>query len=468
MQIETSLLLPSSCYLDAFVRCVSLSPIWNSVYPHRAMSLPAGFSIETMPDDAFASVLLFLEARDIEGGISAASRTLKRAGDASSAWLDQCRRTGKIHDEEEAGERRRQEAPEDFRSRYRESIFVPGDVSDVGAAVKIAQSRGMRLIVLRPGLHVGPLRFCADGKSELDLTIRSLRPPSQRKPPLPEDLTILLVEDFAQTPSPLISVKSCSTSTRLQLQGIYLRHNSPGTDIWSTNTNILVEGSRTSIKITNCVVESVTGRGIVVSNGASAELDGTTVVNCAGTGLYVGDEGSTAFLSFCNVVSNGFGGRRISLLAAPGMIPKPLHELLEDHVTCPMELLPEGEDDDGTWLSRRVVPPGHSGIYVEHSEIHVEHSFVGRNCLDGITVVRDGVLRLDACDIMTNTNGSPVALSDQFLGQRGGAEEQDGRGRVEMDEYGSSGLHHGWGEIGVLTWRTYFRSKYHSFTRVSK
>lgn len=139
--------------------------------------------------------------------------------------------------------------------------------------------------------------------------------------------------------------------------------------------------------------KSHSGRGVVVSNQAMIEMHRSTIIDCAATGFYLGDWGSSAKISGCNIIRNGFG----SAVATT------------DRLNEEQRLL-----ELGTPTSREdfeVVPPGHSGVYIESSMSFVDNSLVAGNCLTGISVVRGGFVSLSESDI-TENGSTPILIED--------------------------------------------------------
>jgi len=60
-------------------------------------------------------------------------------------------------------------------------------------------------------------------------------------------------------------------------------------NIWGGNTAINIEGPRARVIIDSCVLQSDSGRGLVVTTQAVCELYQTSIINCAATGFYLGD-----------------------------------------------------------------------------------------------------------------------------------------------------------------------------------
>ena len=61
-----------------------------------------------------------------------------------------------------------------------------------------------------------------------------------------------------------------------------------------------------------------------------------------------------------------------------------------------------------------VVPPGHSGVYVEGAMCWIEDSCIALNGLSGASVVRNGFLSLSGCDIASSNShpSQPILIED--------------------------------------------------------
>ena len=80
---------------------------------------------------------------------------------------------------------------------------------------------------------------------------------------------------------------------------------------------------------------------------------------CAATGVYIGDEGSYSEIKHSNIIQNGYG----------------------NGVT---------------------IPSGHSGVYVENAKAIIQDCLLGSNGLTGLSVVREGLVTLRDCNIVSN------------------------------------------------------------------
>ena len=114
---------------------------------------------------------------------------------------------------------------------------------------------------------------------------------------------------------------------------------------------------------------------------------------------YLGDWGSRARISGCNIVRNGFGSRR--LLSHSTNIEAHTR-MLEQGLPLPRDHLP----------NLGAVPPGHSGVYVESSLCWIDDSLIAGNSLTGLSVVRGGFVSLSGSDITKNGHSAPILIED--------------------------------------------------------
>lgn len=234
----------------------------------------------------------------------------------------------------------------------------------------------------------------------------------------------------------------------LTLSNLSIISSVPGTDIWTTNTAIRASGNGVTLDTRNCLVTSMSGRGIVITGGASGDLVSTTVFNCAATGIYVGDEDTEVTLKRCNVVNCGYGGRPIA--SSSSLLPvsttgstSDLLKVIESSVR--IQTLPV------TVGNETIVPSGHSGIYVEAADMVLEDSLISGSCLTGITAVRGGRVALTGCDLADNA-AEDISTQDSFLVERAQLNDldEDMEGTVHREEanpnrfHGQSELHDDW------------------------
>jgi hypothetical protein len=172
-------------------------------------------------------------------------------------------------------------------------------------------------------------------------------------------------------------------------------------------------------------------------------MNTTTVHDCAATGIYIGDLFSNAYIERSNIIRNG-GGTRPPLAILSNTLengvttiaPARIHENFEhsdtddhtdeflDHIDLPMH---HHDNDD-----HHLVPPGHSGMYLETSTAIVKDCLLRNNSLTGLSVVRGGKIKISICDIFDN-GSDPVTIEDAHdvllgLGDgiRGGVEDLGG------------------------------------------
>ena len=132
----------------------------------------------------------------------------------------------------------------------------------------------------------------------------------------------------------------------------------------------------------------------VVTNGAKLVMHNSVIHDCAATGLYIGDIGSHGLIQSCNIIRNG-GGSRIPLRQR-------IHSS-EDDIFSSDESSTEDEADsifeDDVFeqnpmvierlgrpasLNHDIVPPGHSGMYVETGNAVIKDALIAGNSLTGL------------------------------------------------------------------------------------
>lgn len=132
----------------------------------------------------------------------------------------------------------------------------------------------------------------------------------------------------------------------------------------------------------------------VITNGAKLVMRNSVIHDCAATGLYIGDIGSQGVIQSCNIIRNGGGSRRPIRSRA---------ESIEDGILNFDESSEEGGDesrseddlfeqnpmvienlDRPAALNHDVVPPGHSGMYVETGNAIIEDALIAGNSLTGL------------------------------------------------------------------------------------
>ena len=194
----------------------------------------------------------------------------------------------------------------------------------------------------------------------------------------------------------------------VSIQNITILHSTNGTDIWNGNCAIFCRGDLTHTYIDRCSIQSDSGRGIVVTNGASVKLNRSSIHDCAATGLYVGDMDSMVEITDCNIIRNGFG-------------PPPV----EGSNTASSSSY---ADNNSQTL---MVSAGHSGLYVEAAEAEVRNTLLAGNCLTGLSVVRNGCVHISQCDVTAN-GMEPIVIFDVIH------EDMDESSEGGVFEYGNN------------------------------
>ena len=275
---------------------------------------------------------------------------------ARTIWKDYCQRTGKLQDDEDE-----EKKITCYRSHYYSNPCIPEDFSSIQKALNVCSRTSDDLastVFVMPGLYKEKLKI------RKSVCIKAAKPR--------QGATICWDDGLNE---PCLSIKSkASKRVRVEMQNLNIWHSTRGTDIWGGNCAIHLLGTNANLILSGCSVESESGRGIVVNRSGFLRMRTTTIHDCAATGLYIGDAGTVSILTCCNIVRNGGGSRRIG------------HEY---------------------------VPSGHSGIYVENAAAAIDNCLISGNSLSGISVVRQGTVRISDCDITENEGGEPVLTQDQ-------------------------------------------------------
>jgi hypothetical protein len=166
--------------------------------------------------------------------------------------------------------------------------------------------------------------------------------------------------------------------TYVSLQNLALLHYSEGTDLWHGNSAVYCHGDLTHTYVDGCSIQSDSGRGIVISNGAEVIVARSTIHDCAATGIYLGGDESSLDIITSNIIRNGFGRR-------------PLETADDEQPRTP------------------AVQAGHSGLYVEAADAEIRNTLVADNCLSGLTVVRDGTVKF-CHNTFVGNGGDPVVI----------------------------------------------------------
>lgn len=202
--------------------------------------------------------------------------------------------------------------------------------------------------------------------------------------------------------------------TKLTLTHLQILHYTLGNDIWSGNCAVFVD-YYSSLSMHNCDVQSDSGRGVVATKGGKVEIHESIIHDCAATGLYVGDPQSVGVVVKSNIIRNGFGTRRPN--KKEWFSPATSN-------TSPSSTAIETDMDvvdinhammiDGPSLAVEIVPPGHSGMYVETANASVMDCLISANSLTGLSVVDNGRCTLSGSDI-TKNGAEPITVIDEAL-----------------------------------------------------
>lgn len=193
----------------------------------------------------------------------------------------------------------------------------------------------------------------------------------------------LLCLESGRDNEPVIRVRQGTVNVR----GLKLVHYCEGTDIWNGNAAVQVQRAfgrngrplrvehpsvTPTANLSDCDIMSLSGRGLVVIDGAVSSVRNCNVHTCAATGIYVGGSGSVATISQTDVIDNGTGNTRL------------VHSIER----------------------RRGVARGHSGVYVENGLATLRDCNISANTLTGISAISTDEARLHIEDSDVRANRS--------------------------------------------------------------
>jgi len=221
--------------------------------------------------------------------------------------------------------------------------------------------------------------------------------------------TPLLCLESRRENEPVVRVRQ----GRVTLRGLKIVHYCEGTDIWNGNAAVQVQRAfgrngrplrvdppsvPPTANMEDCDVASLSGRGVVVIDGAAARIIDCNVHDSAATGVYIGGPGSAASMERTDVVDNGTGNAR---------------------------------------NVRGGVARGHSGVYVEQGLATLRDCNVSGNTLTGISAVSTAQARLhiEGSDVRANRSDQmelPPADSGRSV-NRNNVISSGGKGRPRSE-----------------------------------
>jgi hypothetical protein len=193
----------------------------------------------------------------------------------------------------------------------------------------------------------------------------------------------LLCLESGRENEPMIRVRQGTVNVR----GLKLVHYCEGTDIWNGNAAVQVQRAfgrngrplrvehpsvTPTANLLDCDIMSLSGRGLVVIDGAASSVHNCNVHTCAATGIYVGGSGTVATISETDVIDNGTGNTRIM----------------------------------NSNERRRGVARGHSGVYVENGLATLRDCNISGNTLTGVSAISTDEARLHIEDSDVRANRS--------------------------------------------------------------
>jgi len=383
-----------------------------------------------LPYDILTFVLDYLRIQEIEGSVKLACRHLRNVCRSEPIWQSLCIKTGKIvRGEKLPTSEPGQTTITSYRDLYYSIPCVPNDFLSIKKALRCCpQKMKQNSITIMPGIYhqrfdLNTTSFKNNSSDSKTVIIRAAFP----------HLGAVLVHyesNADEFDSPIhdqscINIYSESESgiwrnsrlaqghVTIRLCYLQILHSSPGSDIWGGNCAVRVDGKNTMLSLECSSLQSDSGRGVVVTKGAQFIMKETIVHDCAATGLYIGDVGSHGCIQKCNIIRNGGGSRqRRSIRFSNESFND--ESLAHDGEGNDLMLSNFDDDDDSSAVDSfadDLVPPGHSGMYVETGNATVEDTLLAANRLTGLSVVREGSVSLSNCDI--TVNGSvPITIED--------------------------------------------------------
>jgi len=367
-------------------------------------------SLCSIPDDLLFEILINLTAHEIENVFSYVNICFRdKIQNSNELWRRLCQITGKLASKIDDGRL--------YRDHYHSIPCVPVDFRTVGEALTSFSARTNPFtITMLPGVHFHEtidvcihssiLPFIPEHEryyesdvvgGQVYLNKQIVHVSIQAAFPNKVTAMVRYAKGNTLSESPCINLYTLENDAALRDRGLFhlevknisLYHYAEGNNIWVGNTVVRVDGSNTLLTLKSCSLQSESGRGVVATRGARLWMNESTVHDCAATGIYVSDRKTSSLIQRCDVICCGFGTRRQEI-GSTDMKPLPL------------------------------VPPGHSGIYVEGTiGVVIDDSLLAGNSLTGLSVVRGGVTALKNCKIMEN-GAIPVGLEEPadalFLG----------------------------------------------------
>lgn len=189
--------------------------------------------------------------------------------------------------------------------------------------------------------------------------------------------TAVLCLESRRENEPVIRVRQGTVN----VNGLKFVHDCNGTDIWNGNAAVQVQRAFgrngrplrvdpssyivPTLNLFDCDIVSLSGRGVVIIDGAISNIHNCNVHNSAATGVYVGGSGSMATMTQTDVVDCGVGNLS---------------------------------------TTRRGVARGHSGVYVEQGLAKIQDCNISGNSLTGISAVStvQARLHIEESDVRAN------------------------------------------------------------------
>eukprot|EP00978_Attheya_sp_CCMP212_P007662 scaffold17774_cov44-Attheya_sp.AAC.4 len=296
--------------------------------------------------------------------------------------MDFCIETGKSITTKENASTVNSNESNAFKSIYYKNPCVPIDFPTIQDALHVCAKRDST-IYLMPDTYQEQLKF----DTTESITICAA------KPLLGATLTMSDFTSEFLKDQPCVRITGSTTKgIHVKMSNLEISHFSRGADIWGGNAAVLVEGQLASLHLDGCTIQSDTGRGIVVTDGASVDFGKILLPNLNNSSM---DSSVISFEDHEEIDCMDIDYESDSML--------PYHSNDTDGET---DQEAESVDEEEEY-----VHAGHSGIYIETGHATIEDCLVGGNNLTGISVVRRGTVLLVESDV-TENGTEPVANED--------------------------------------------------------
>ena len=234
-------------------------------------------SLLTLPDDLLLSILLFLNANNLDGAVSKVCKNLETKIRLSNhLWSALCLRTGKIS----APSHPSASTFAFYRELYYQIPCVPEDVPNISKALQLFRDPTHSFTVtLLPGVYREQIniKITSENLPKIDRYHDSGIPSIQEytkeqavqvyiRAAFPDQGAAIL--NCSGDDQPSVNVFTTGTDFldkgifHLELQNLTLLHYTKGNNLWNGNACARVDGPNTLLTVSSCTLQSDSGRGI--------------------------------------------------------------------------------------------------------------------------------------------------------------------------------------------------------------